>query len=149
MMLDGILSNMALVWLIGAVLLAIAELLVPGIFLIFVAIAAAVLAAVTFAFPDLPIAGQLAVFAAWSVMTVMIGQSWYRDYPVDSSDPHLNDRAARLVRQHVTVTAPIVSGRGRVRIGDGEWPATGPDSPAGATVRIVKFDGVTAVVEKV
>ncbi|MDF2493342.1 MAG: hypothetical protein K0S66_276 [Sphingomonas sp.] len=147
-MLDVIVSNMALTWLITAVALGIAELLIPGVFLIFVAIAAAVLAAVTFAFPDLPLAVQLAVFGAWSVMTVMIGQSWYRDYPVHTSDPMLNDRAARLVGEQVVVTTPIVAGRGRIRIGDGEWPATGPDTPEGTTVRIVKFDGVTAVVER-
>jgi membrane protein implicated in regulation of membrane protease activity len=34
-----------------------------------------------------------------------------------------------------------------VRVGDGEWPARGPDAPAGACVRITGATGATLRVE--
>ncbi|MEG3164136.1 NfeD family protein [Sphingomonas sp. PB2P19] len=132
-------------WLIAALLLGIAELAVPGVFLVFLAIAAAVTGVAVFALPALPVAAQLGSFAVWSVVTVLIGKRWYRDYPV-AGDPLLNDRAARLVGQPAVVVVPIEGGVGRVRIGDGDWPASGPDAPAGTAMRIVAVrDGVAEV----
>ncbi len=134
-------------WLIAALLLGIAELAVPGVFLVFLAIAAAVTGAAVFALPDLPVAAQLGSFAVWSVVTVLIGRRWYVDYPVEGGDPMLNDRAARMIGEIVTVEAAIVDGHGRVVVGDGGWPARGPDAPAGARVRVVAVEGGTVVVE--
>ncbi len=67
----------AALWLAGALALGIAELLVPGVFLIFLAVAAGVTALTTWALPDLPIGLQLADFAVWSVVCVFIGRRWY------------------------------------------------------------------------
>ena len=136
-----------LVRLAAAVLLGIGELAIPGVFLIFLAIAAAVTGVATLVLADLPIAAQLLSFAIWSGVTVAIGKRWYRDYPVASSDPKLNDRAARLIGETVPVCEAIVDGAGRVRIGDGTWSAHGPDAPAGAAVRIVAVAGSTLLVE--
>lgn len=133
-------------WLIAAVVLGIAELVVPGIFLVFLAVAAAITGAAVFALPTLPLAAQLAAFAAWSVVTVLIGKRWYGDFPVEGGDPLLNDRASRLIGQVVTVDAAIVDGVGRVRVGDGSWPARGPDSERGQTLRVAAIrDGVLLV----
>ncbi len=136
-----------LLWLAAAVVLGIAELLVPGVFLIFLAIAAAVVGVALLALPDLPLAAQLGAFAVWSVVTVLIGRRWYVDYPVETSDPLLNDRAARMVGEIVTVSVPIVAGSGRVRVGDSEWPAAGPDAEAGTRMRVVKVTGGIVSVE--
>lgn len=134
-------------WLVAAVLLGGAELLVPGVFLVFLAVAAAITGAFLLLFPDLPVAAQLLSFAAWSAITVWLGRRWYRDNPVDSADPLLNDRVARLLGETVVVTQAIDGGSGRVRIGDGEWIARGPDTPAGARVRVIGADGTTLRVE--
>ena len=128
-------------WLIAALLLGIAELAVPGVFLVFLAIAAAMTGVAVFALPDLPGSAQLAAFAVWSAVAVLIGKRWYRDYPVEGGDPMLNDRSARLVGQVVVVETAIVGGRGRVLVGDGSWPARGADAVVGTLVRI------TAVVD--
>ena len=101
------------------------------------------------ALPALPIAIQLVSFAAWSGVAVLVGRRWYRDYPIDSSDALLNDRGARLVGMIVTVETAIVDGVGRVKVGDGGWPARGPDAPIGETVRVVAVqDGVVLVERK-
>jgi len=141
------LQHPALLWLIAAVALAIAELVVPGVFLVFLAAAAAIIGALTLLFPDLPAAGQLVGFALWSVATVTIGRRWYRDFPVQSADPLLNDRVARLVGEVVTVVEPVSDHAGRVRVGDGEWPARGPEAAAGTRVRITGATGATLRVE--
>ncbi|MFL0414692.1 NfeD family protein [uncultured Sphingomonas sp.] len=136
-----------LLWLGVAVVLGIAELLVPGVFLIFLAIAAAVVGVALLALADLPLVAQLGAFAVWSVVTVLIGRRWYVDYPVETSDPLLNDRAARMAGEIVTVSVPIVAGSGRVRVGDSEWPASGPDAEAGARMRVAKVTGGIVSVE--
>jgi hypothetical protein len=136
-------------WLIVALALGLAELMLPGVFLVFVALAAAITGAVLLAVPDLPLVGQLASVALWSGVAVAVGRRWYGDHPVASEDALLNDRGARLIGEVVTVTTAIEHGRGRVRVGDGTWPARGPDAAIGARVCVVAVDGATLVVEDV
>lgn len=130
-------DHLAIAWLVLAVVLGGAELAVPGVFLIFIAIAAALTGVASLALPDLPLTGQLLAFAVWSIVTILIGRRWYRDYPVAGSDDLLNDRGSRLIGAHATVVAAIAAGSGRVRVGDSEWLAEGPDCAAGTAVRIV------------
>jgi inner membrane protein len=132
-------------WLILAIVLAIGEVAMPGIFLIWVAIAAAVTGLLAMAV-GISLAVQFVVFAALCLAATWGGRRWYRDNPVPSSDPLLNDRAARLVGEIVTVSAAIESGRGRVRVGDGEWNCRGEDAPVGAHVRIAGANGTTLTV---
>jgi inner membrane protein len=135
--------NAGAAWLVAAALLAGAELLVPGVFLVFLAIAAAVTGVATLALPDLTLPAQLGAFAVWTAVAVLIGRRWYVDYPVATSDPLLNDRSRRLIGQTVTVCEAIEHGRGRVLVGDGAWPARGADASPGTRLRIVDVeDGV-------
>ena len=129
---DQLLAVPGLAWLILAALLAIAELLVPGVFLVFIAAGAAVTGIVTLLVPAFDLVFEVFLFAGASAAAVAVGRRWYRTNPVPSEDPLLNDRVARLIGQVVTVVEPIVAGQGRVKVGDGEWLANGPDTPAGA-----------------
>lgn len=138
-MMDGIAGGAGWYWLIAAAVLAGAELLVPGVFLIFIALAAAITGVITLAVP-LGLTGELVSLTVWTAVAVLVGKRWYVDYPVPTSDPDLNNRAARMIGQTVRVTDAIENGRGRVRVGDGEWPAAGPDQPAGAQVRVVSVE---------
>lgn len=132
-------------WLILAVLLGIGEILSPGVFLIWVAAAAAFTGLVTL-LTGVPTTAQLLIFALTSLVSAWFGRRWYLGNSVMSSDPLLNDRAARLIGRSVTVAEPIVHGRGRVKVGDSVWPATGPDLPEGAVALVTGFqDGVLVV----
>ncbi len=133
-------------WLLLAVALGVAELAVPGVFLVFVALAAGITGLLALLFPALTLPAELAVFGAWSVVTVLVGRRWYADYPVESADPLLNDRGARLIGQAVVVIVAIEHGSGRVRVGDSEWIAYGPDLPVGSRVRIVGVSGAVVQV---
>lgn len=141
------LGNAAWWWIAAAALLAGVELLVPGVFLVFAAFAAAVTGVFLLLFPELPVAAQLVSFAAWTAAGVAIGKRWYRDYSPDSTDPMLNDRGARLIGEVVVVVAPLTGGGGRVRVGDGEWPARGPDLAIGERARVTGLQGTCLIVE--
>jgi inner membrane protein len=133
-------------WLILAGILAIAEMVVPGIFLIWLGAAAALTGVLTLAL-GLATAAQFGLFAAAAVAAVYAGRRWLKANPVVSADPLLNDRAARLVGETVLVVEPIEGGQGRVKVRDGVWNAEGPDTPRGARVRVVGAKGSRLVVE--
>jgi hypothetical protein len=135
-------------WLLGAIFLGIAELIVPGVFLIWLAAAAAATGLLTLAFGiDLPF--QFATFALLAIAAVYSGRRWYVNNPMPSSDPLLNDRAARLTGRTVVVTQAIENGEGRVKVGDSVWSCRGPDCSEGSRVRIVGADGSCLKVEPV
>lgn len=135
-------------WWVGAgALLGILEILLPGIFLIWIAVAAWVTAIIVAAAPPMALAVQLVIFVILAFVTVFLGRRYYARNPVESADPLLNTRAARLVGQIVTVESAIENGKGRVRVGDGVWNAKGPDAPSGASVQIVAAEGTCLIVE--
>lgn len=136
----------AWVWLIGGVVLLIAEIIAPGFFLIFIG-AAAIATGVFALLFGLGVAPQLALFALYALLAVLIGRRFYANQSADSTDPLLNDRAGRLVGRVVTVVAAVDDYNGRVRVGDGEWSARGGPAGIGDRVRITGIDGNCLKVE--
>ncbi|GAA4759176.1 NfeD family protein [Sphingomonas daechungensis] len=136
----------AWLWLIGGVILLIAEIIAPGFFLVFIGAAAIATGAFTLLF-DLGTAPQLALFALYAVIAFMVGRKVYANQNVDSTDPLLNDRSARLVGKVVTVIADVDEHSGRVRVGDSEWSARGGPGRPGERVRITGVDGNCLLVE--
>jgi membrane protein implicated in regulation of membrane protease activity len=133
-------------WLIAGLILGIAEMIVPGVFLIWLGVAAVLTGLATLAF-GLPIAAQFIVFALAALLSVYAGRRFLKNNPIETTDPLLNDRAARLIGQTVLVVDPIEGGEGRVKVGDGVWIARGPDTPPGARVRVTRAEGATLFVE--
>jgi membrane protein implicated in regulation of membrane protease activity len=133
-------------WMIGGVLLLIMELIAPGFFLVF--IGAAALATGFFAVMlGLGLVPQLALFALYSIIAVMVGRRFYNVRGIESSDPHLNDRAARMVGRSVIVVTAVDEHSGRVRVGDSEWSARGGPAEPGERVRITGVEGNCLIVE--
>jgi len=133
-------------WLVFAALLGVAEVLIPGVFLIWVALAAAVTGLVALLLPvSVPV--QLLIFALLCLVSVWGGRRWYVANPVNSQDPLLNDRTARLIGDIVLVVEAIEAGRGRVKVGDSVWSCRGPDAPVGSRVRVVGADASVLQVE--
>ena len=134
------------VWLILGLALALLEMLVPGVYLIWLAAAALVIAAITFVSGP-PLAIQVIAFVSLALVFAFSAKRWLRDRPIESTDPLLNNRGGRLVGESALVTAAIESGSGRVRVGDSEWIARGPDVAAGKRVRITGSNGAELLVE--
>ncbi len=135
-------------WVLGALLL-IFEILAPGVFFVWLALAAFALGLLVFVLP-LGVPLQLLLFAVLCVVSVLVGRRYVGKLALGGEGgDHLNTGASRLVGRTVTVTAPIVNGVGRVRVGDSDWRATGPDTEAGKSVLIVAAEGTTLIVREV
>ncbi|HEX8057911.1 MAG TPA: NfeD family protein [Novosphingobium sp.] len=133
-------------WLAIGLLLAAAEMAIPGVFLIWLAAAALITGALTWFLPiGLPV--QIVIFAVLSIAAVFTGKRYLAANPVEALDPKMNDRGARLVGETVVVTHAIDGGNGRVKQGDSEWLAKGPDAEPGTKMRVAGHDGVVLVVE--
>ena len=133
-------------WLIGGVVLLIAEVIAPGFFLIFIGAAAIATGVFTVLF-DLGTAPQLALFALYALLAVMLGRRFYANRATDGHHPHLNDPARRLVGKVVTVSSAVDDHSGRVRVGDSEWSARGGPAAVGERVRVTGVDGNCLKVE--
>ncbi len=132
-------NNPEYIWLALAALLALAELFVPGVFLIWVAAAAAVTGILSL-FIDLTVAGQLTVFGLSTIIAVLGGRRWYLTHNVESENPLLNNRSAQLIGRTVTVIEAISATSGRAKVADGEWPARGPDMEKGAIAKVASVE---------
>lgn len=147
MTLFGMDWHVGALWLVAALALAIAELIAPGFFMIFVGAGAALTGFVVLAFPGLGWVAQALLFAAFSAVAVAIGRRWYHRARTAEPSHGLNDRTAKLIGKTVEVCEAITAGEGRVKVGDGAWSATGPDAPTGALVRITGATGSVLSVE--
>lgn len=133
-------------WLIGGVLLLIAEVLAPGFFLLFIGVAAMVTGVFVLLF-DFGLAPALALFAIYTALAVYLGRKVYANRPVPSSARHLNDRSAQLIGRGAVAVTAIDGHGGRVRLGDSEWSARGAPAQPGDRVEIIGVEGNCLIVE--
>lgn len=136
------------IWLSIGILLAAAEIVAPGFFLIWIGAAAIATGVIAWIVP-LGVPLQLGIFGILSFAALYGARRWLKANPITSADPHLNQRANRLVGEILTLTRAIEDGRGRAKVGDGEWPVRGPDAAEGSKVRVVSADGGVLLVEAV
>ncbi|MDX3929297.1 MAG: NfeD family protein [Shinella sp.] len=138
-------------WVLGIILL-IAEVLMPGVFLVWIGIAAILTGALSLMLWDAAIwtwHAQWLVFAALSLVAVLAGRRWIRSRGETSDEPFLNQRGQSLVGRTATLDQPIREGRGRIRLDDTIWSVQGPDLPAGTRVRVIASSGRDLTVEAV
>ncbi|MBT8390092.1 MAG: NfeD family protein [Altererythrobacter sp.] len=134
------------VWIAIGLILAALEMLVPGVYLIWLAIAAIITGLLTLGI-GLGLPAQIVVFVSLSLIAAFSAKRFLRDSPIESSDPLLNQRGTRLIGENALVTQAIDGGSGRVKYGDSEWIARGPDIAEGERVRITGSDGAILMVE--
>jgi len=136
-------------WILGIALL-VAEIAVPGNFLVWVGIAGILTGVLSNMFWETSWwvwEVQWLTFAALSALTLWLGRRWLHRSRHQSDEPTLNQRGASLIGRTADLVDPIHNGRGRVKIGDTIWTVTGPDLPAGSRVKVVASDGSALRVE--
>ena len=134
-------------WMILAGGLGLAEMGVPGAYLMWIALGAALTGALDAAF-GLSMAGQLGTFAAASALSCVVGYFVYRQMNRRvRGEILLNDRGLAMVGARGTVCETFVNGRGKVRLGDGVWLADGPDLAEGAPIVVSAVRGTRLVVQ--
>lgn len=137
-------------WMVLGFVLLAAEIVVPGIFLLWIGLAAIATGALSLALwgADFWIwQVQWLVFLALSLISAYAGKRIMSGYGDESEQPLLNRREAQLVGRTATLSEPISEGYGRIRIDDTMWRVRGPDTPAGARVRVTAVDNSELVVE--
>ena len=132
-------------WVIAGLVLAAAEILVPGVFLVWLGLAALATGLVTAALP-MPWQSQTILFAGLAVALVAVATRLHRRGP-GSGGPDLNRADRGLVGREGVLDEPIVQGAGRIRFDDTLWRITGPDLPAGGRVRVTGISGTVLRVE--
>lgn len=137
------------VWIVAAGVLGWAELHLPGSYLMWVALGAAVTGVVSLVVA-LSLEAQIGVFAAASALSCVAGYFVYR--AIDTrrrSDPGLNDRTRELIGARGTVCEAVINGQGKVRLGDGVWLASGPDLAEGTPVVVTAARGTRVTIKPV
>lgn len=129
-------------WVIVGFILLLLELIVPGVFFVWLGIGALLTALVCAVLASMFLVGswetQILLFLAFSIVMVFIGRNFFRR-DKETDQPLLNQRTAQIIGQVITLAEPIMDGYGRVRIDDTIWRITGPDLPAGTRVRLTAF----------
>lgn len=146
--LDG-LSLLYWHWFALGVGLAVFEMLVPGVAMLWIGVSALVTGLVVWFVPDITWQYQFLVFGILGLLAVAISRRYLKLKKVHSADPLLNSRYERLVGHVITLETPIMNGQGRVPVDDGSFLVTGPDLPAGKKVRVVAVSGAVLEVEEV
>lgn len=135
-------------WVILGLVLIGGEVFAPGVFLIWLGLAALLTGAVVGA---TGIGWQAAalVFAGISLVSVVVGRLLTRRKGEEpDAATGLNDRGRQLIGKVFRLDATMTGGEGRIRVGDSSWRVTGPELLAGTEIRVVRVEGATLVVEK-
>jgi membrane protein implicated in regulation of membrane protease activity len=133
-------------WIILGLVLIGLEMVAPGIFFVWLGLAAIATGLID-GMADLSWQASTLLFAALSVAAVLAGRALSRPQVRSGDGETLNRRAEALVGRVFTLEAPISGGEGRIRVDDSSWRVIGPDRPAGAAVRVVRIEGATLVVD--
>ena len=133
-------------WACLALLLIAAEVLMPGVFMLWLGIAAGVVFAVVLLVPGIPPPWQALGFIVLSFATIFIYRRFFGQLDEQSDQPLLNRKAEQFVGKIFILDTAIVNGNGRIKMGDALWTVTGPELPAGTRVRVIAADSMILTV---
>ncbi|HET7163308.1 MAG TPA: NfeD family protein, partial [Rhodanobacteraceae bacterium] len=121
-------------WWVLALILIAGEVLAPGFFLLWIGIAAAVMGIVTWVVPILGVLTQSILFVILAFASCVFYWKVVRARLARGDDPAartLSRRGEQMIGQRYVLIEAIVNGRGKARVGDGQWLVAGPDLPVG------------------
>ena len=138
-------------WMVLGVLLVVLELLLPGIWFLWLGLGALTTGLIVLVASDLSWQIQSVIFCALSVISIVIGRLVMKNVKPSEDHPTLNRRAEQYVGQTYVLEEPTEHGLGNVRIGDSIWRVRlgdqGNDLVAGDKVTVTGVDGATLKVE--
>ncbi len=128
-------------WIVAGVLLLF-ELMTPGVFAMWLALAAASVG-ITHYFFDLNWQLELLAFAGFSLVYVYLARPWYSKNKLQNSDqPNLNQRIYSFVGKSYVLHEPIAEGEGKLDIEGTRWDVLGPNLAKGTTVKVTAVEGM-------
>ena len=133
-----------MVWLLAGLVLMLLEMVVPGVFLVWLGLAA-LGTGLVLVFAFIGFAFQVVLFGALAAVTITIGLRFRPARPsrvINTPDSGLVGREATVLEFHGC--------SGRVRVGDSDWSArlaSGAEAPEPhAILRVVGVSGTTLVI---
>lgn len=133
-------------WVVGGLILIALEIVVPGVFLLWIGLGAIAAGAIVAAFGIVSWEIQCLIFVPLAFISLFLGRK-YIVKAAPAEDTTLNRRLASYVGRRAEVTQAIVNGKGRIRLGDTLWIVQGKDCPAGTMVTVTGVAGSELVVE--
>lgn len=134
-------ENTAYMWLAVGVLLLVGEMVVPGVYLLWIGLAAAITSGAAFLFPSWGFEGHGLVFAILSIVSIYIGRRYFYGTGNIEPDQDVNTMGSNHIGKVYVVAEDIENGRGHVQVGDSQWLAEGPDASAGTKMRVTGIEG--------
>ena len=135
-------------WFIAGGLLLVLEVLAPGVFMLWLGLAALLVGIISL-FVEWSWQAQFIAFAAFAVAAIPLWRRLARQVEAATDQPFLNRRNEGFVGRIFTLEKPIVDGTGTMGIDDTVWRITGADIPAGSRVKVTRVDGTALHVEPV
>ena len=133
-------------WACLSLALISAEVMAPGVFLLWLGIAAAVVFGVVLLVPGIPVLWQALGFIVLSFASIAVYRKHFRQDAERNDQPLLNRRAEHFIGKNFILESAIVNGSGRLKIGDAFWTVSGEDLPVGTRVRVIQSDGMVLTV---
>lgn len=133
-------------WLLLGVALLILEVFSPGVFFMWLGLAAGLTGVVVYLAPGMAWEWQVVLFGVSGVVAALLGYKVVQRRQEPSDEPHLNRRGEQYVGRVFTLDEPIVNGQGKVKVDDSTWKIRGEDCPAGSKVSVTGVDGVVLLV---
>ncbi|MFQ1048738.1 NfeD family protein [Avibacterium paragallinarum] len=137
-------------WLILGFALLIAEILIPGVFLLWWGLAAIIIAGIMALFISLSLTILVIVYA---ILALILSFGWWKYQHSkdlqDQSHTSLNQRDHAMLGTKGIVQEINENGIGRGHFGDTTWRIQGKHLQVGDAVEVHKVDGITLIVTKV
>lgn len=136
-------------WWIAAGILLLAEMALPGFFMLWLAVAAGLTAILDLIFHFTGVQ-EIFCFAILALLCVLASWRFVMNSRHSKTDsPHLNQRHHGLVGRSFVLDRAIVNGRGKIEVEDTLWDVDGPDMAVGARIKVTGVEGMRLVVEAV
>lgn len=137
-------------WLILGFALLIAEILIPGVFLLWWGLAAIIIAGVMALFINLSLT---LLVVSYAILALILSFGWWKYQHSkdlqDQSHTSLNQRDHAMLGTKGIVQEINENGIGRGAFGDTTWRIQGNYLQVGDAVEVHKVDGITLIVTKV
>lgn len=137
-------------WLVLGFILLIAEIAMPGVFLLWWGLAAIVVAGIMKLFPDLPLSSLAVIYA---IIAMILSVIWWRYQhgkdQADQSNRALNQRNHAMIGSRGKVLEMAENGIGRGAFGDTTWRIKGQGLSVNDIIEVTGVDGITLNVIKI
>jgi membrane protein implicated in regulation of membrane protease activity len=140
-------------WILFGVVLILSEIALASFFALWFGVAAVIVGAVLFVYPELSLSGQILL---WTLLSLLLALAWFKylkPLSVDRTKAGLS-REAIVGEVGQVISVPNESRRGRMRfpaplLGSDEWQIISSETLAeGDRVRVKDVSGNSLIVEK-